>query len=149
MKLKLGFDIDGDYSWNNLLYRNLIQDMFKNASQIELFLITQNTDNKNMADIQAEIGLDNAHVFVVTDNAAVVTLLSNYNINIYLTTKNDLCRDINTNIPFTNTNDIITGCEAILVNSLPDIFKNQPKYITFLQFWIGQWNKTQPSEENC
>ena len=148
-KMKIGFDVDGDYAWNNLLYRNLIKDLVANAAELEVYLITQNTDATYITDVQNQLGLDVNHVFMVTSNSAVQGLLTQYNINIYLCTDNELCKLINDNIPFTNTNNIISGCQAILVNSIPDIYKSQPKYITFLQFWINEYNKTQVSEENC
>jgi len=148
-KLKLGFDIDGDYSWNNQMYRSLIKDMLNNSDQIDLYLITKNTDITYVASIQTELDMDITKVFQVADDNAVEALLSSLNINIYLSTDAVLIRQINLNIPFIDNDGIITGCEAILVSSLPDSYKAQPKYITILQFWIGQFNKTQTSEESC
>lgn len=148
-KLKLGFDIDGDYSWNNQMYRSLIKDMLNNSDQIDLYLITKNTDITYVTSIQTELGMDSNKVFQVTDNDAVEALLTSNNINIYLSTDPVLCRQINLNIPFIDNDGIISGCEAIIVSSIMDTYKSQPKYITMLQFWIGQFNKTQTSEKNC
>jgi len=47
-KLKIGFDID---SWSKQDYRDLINDMNLDIDEIELYLITKETDLKEIDDL--------------------------------------------------------------------------------------------------
>ncbi len=50
--------------------------------------------------------------------------------------------DVNATIPLQLVINDVTGCQAILTsNTIIDSFKIQPKWITLLQFWIGQISK--------
>jgi len=66
--------------------------------------------------------------------------LETNNVSIYLTTDNELVDFINISIPL-QLDINLGGCQAILVNNIPDIYKFQPKYITHLQFWLKEIGK--------
>lgn len=138
MKLKIGFDID---SWDKRDYRILIEDFSRDSSEIDLYLLTTSTDSDLINEISTLFNIATDHVISCTDNDALVIALDTNKILLYLTAQQDLVRLINLEIPLITSSNNVTGCEAILVNTIPDTNKLQPKYVTYLQFWINQISK--------
>lgn len=150
-KIKIGFDIDGADAWDTLVYRNIIKEFAQNKTEVELFLITKNTDVSYVNSIASELGLDSNHIYQTTSDVAIITLLATYNILLYLTTDKVLIDLIYENIPLELKINNVTGCQTILVNSIPDSNKLQFKYITYLQFWLKEILKysSDGKKEDC
>ena len=148
-KLKVGFD--PTVTWDYELFRDIISDMVQDTAEVEVFIVTTNPDTEYINDVAVEAGgIENSNIFQVADNDAVVTTLSNNSILIYLTAENELVITVNNDIPLSLEVNNVTGCQAILVNSIIDRYKLQPKWVTMLQFWIGQIEKyTINATKNC
>ncbi len=148
-KLRVAFD--PTTTWDYLGFRDLIKDMVGDSSEIEVYIITTNTDTDYIDDVALEAGgIESNRIFQVADNQTVITTLANNQILLYLTAENELVVDVNAAIPLELVLNDITGCQAILVNNILDANKLQPKYVTMLQFWIKQIEKYSTSgQEKC
>lgn len=147
-KLRIAFD--PTTTWDYQVFRNLIKDMVLDTTEVEVYIITTNTDTDFIDDVALEAGgIESSNIFQVADNDTVVTTLANNQILIYLTAENELVIDVNDSIPLELEINNITGCQAILVNGIIDANKLQPKYVTMLQFWISQIEKYSASGEIC
>lgn len=142
-KIKLRIAFDPTETWNYLDFRQLIRNMNLNNmdldNQIDVYLVTTNTDTEYINDVTTESGTDATRVFQESGNAAVVARLQAENINIYLTGSQPLVDLVNLTNPLTLVeNQPVSGCQAITVISILDTYKLQNKYVTYLQFWIKQ-----------
>lgn len=140
-RLKVGFDPTS--AWDYEVFRDLVKDMVLDTTEIEVYIVTTNTDTDYVDDVALEAGgIESSHIFQVADNDTIVTTLANNQILLYLTAENELVTTINDATPLDLEINNITGCQAILVsNTIIDTYRVQPKYITMLQFWISQIEK--------
>ncbi len=140
IKLRIAFDPTD--MWNHDDFRELIRNFAygnsESTNQVDLYLITTNTDTDFITNVVTESGMDSTKAFQVSGNAAVVSKLQAENVNIYLTTNEQLISLVNLTNPLTLVTNNTTGCQAIIMNNIFDTYKLQQKYVTMLQFWIAQ-----------
>lgn len=137
-EIKIGFN--PDTSWDYKTFRDLIRESIIEDTEIETYLITTNADSTYIDSIVEVIGMDSNNVYIVASNTDIVQEIENKDIQIYLSDNFQLIESINE-----NSND----CVGIVVSSIPDRYKLQPKYITDLNFWIKQIKKQNNAQEAC
>lgn len=140
IKLRIAFDPTNIWDYED--FRLLIRDMTLNDTadnnQIEVYLLTTNTDTVFVNNVTTESGVETSNVFQFTSNTALTAKLVSDNINILLTGDQELVDYVNINDPISLIENNVTGCQAITVIALLDTYKLQNKYVTQLQFWINQ-----------
>jgi len=139
-KIKIGFNPDS--SWDYQTFRDLIRETLVEDEEIETYLITTNTDTAYIDSVVNSFGLDFDlnNVFMVSTDADIVQTIEDYGINIYLSDDFQLIESVNINS---------TDCVGIVVSSIPDRYKMQPKYVTDLNFWIKQLKLNNNAQEAC
>ena len=137
-KIKIGFNPDN--SWDYKTFRDLIRESIIEDTEIETYLITTNSNTTYVDSIVEVIGMDSNNVYIVASNTEIIQEIENKGIQIYLSDNFQLIESINE-----NSND----CVGIVVSSIPDRYKLQPKYITDLNFWIKQIKKQTNAQEAC
>jgi len=137
-KIKIGFNPDN--SWDYKTFRDLIRESIIEDTEIETYLITTNSNTTYVDSIVEVIGMDSNNVYIVASNTDIIQEIENKGIQIYLSDNFQLIESINE-----NSND----CVGIVVSSIPDRYKLQPKYITDLNFWIKQIKKQTNAQEAC
>lgn len=138
-KIKIGFN--PDTSWDYQTFRDLIREALVEDEEIETYLITTNTDAAYVDSVVNSFGLnfDLNNVFMVSTDLDIIQKLEDYGIDIYLSDDFQLIESVNTN----------TECIGIVVSSIPDRYKLQPKYVTDLNFWIKQLKLSNNAQEAC
>ena len=138
-KIKIGFN--PDTSWDYQTFRDLIREALVEDEEIETYLITTNTDTAYVDSVVNSFGLnfDLNNVFMVSTDLDIIQKLEDYGIDIYLSDDFQLIESVNTN----------TECIGIVVSSIPDRYKMQPKYVTDLNFWIKQLKLSNNAQEAC
>ncbi|TXG84988.1 MAG: hypothetical protein E6R13_02465 [Spirochaetes bacterium] len=137
-KIKIGFNPDN--AWDYKTFRDLIRESIIEDTEIETYLITTNADTVYIDSIVEVIGMDSNNVYIVASNTDIIQEIENKGIQIYLSDDFQLIESINE-----NSND----CVGIVVSSIPDRYRLQPKYITDLNFWIKQIKKQNNAQEAC
>lgn len=140
IKLRIAFDPTNiwDYEDFRLLIRDMTLNDTETNNQIEVYLLTLNTDTDYIDKVTTESGVETSNVFQFTSESALASKITNDNINIFLGGDQTLIDYINTNDPISLVENDVTGCQAITVIALLDTYKLQNKYVTQLQFWIKQ-----------
>jgi hypothetical protein len=139
-KIKIGFNPDD--AWDYQTFRDLIRESLIENDEIETYLITTNTDTAYVDSIVDYFGtlFDLNNVFMVSADIDIVQTIQDEGIQIYLSDNYQLIESINNN----------TDCVGIVVSSIPDRYKMQPKYITDLNFWIKRLiESTNNAQEAC
>lgn len=126
--------------WSIKDFRDLISEISKDP-ETELYLITTNTDTDFISDVIREGGIDPANYYLVADNTALISQLSQLKILIFMSDDIELNTAVDTAIPIVLAQDNVTGCQSILSNTIIDVNKLQFKYLTKLRFWTDQIKK--------
>ena len=140
-KQRIGFDPTG--MWDKRDYRLLIDKLIKDEA-IDLYLVTDNTNAAFIADVVRESGIDSTMVFQETSQVNLTNRLTSEKINIFLAKDSTLVDFVNTTIPINLETNNVYGCQAILTSDNMDRYYLQFRYITHLEFWIGQILKYNP-----
>lgn len=140
-KIIIGFDPTG--MWDKRDYRLLIDKLIKDEA-IDLYLVTDNTNAAFIADVVRESGIDSTMVFQETSQVNLTNRLTSEKINIFLAKDSTLVDFVNTTIPINLETNNVYGCQAILTSDNMDRYYLQFRYITHLEFWIGQILKYNP-----
>ena len=136
-KIKIGIDLVD--IWENFGdFKEVMKDISLDTEGYQLYIISTETNEDLIASAKALLGLDDQFVIQTTDDTTTVQSLVDNKIDIYMTGNNPL-------VILTNETETTKG---VLVNSIPDRYKMQSMWLTNMNFWIGQINKT-TSEKNC
>lgn len=137
-KLKIGIDLLN--IWENFeVYKEVVKDLSLNTNEIDLYIITTETNDDLILSARTLLGIDTNKVFKVDTNEEISNTISELEIDIYLTGISILVVEL--------VNNDIT--RAILVDMIPDRYNMQPKWVTNLQFWMKQLTKDNMNEEDC
>ncbi len=141
-KLKLAISLSEEM-WSKQDFRDLVKEMVADTENIELYIITDNTDSEFIDYVNETTGLENDHIFIINDIITLTDKLIELNIQIFLCDTIRFVNYINNTNPMIVDTDsnTISGTQAILIDSIPDVARLQPKYITQLTFWTDQIKK--------
>lgn len=137
-KIKIGFNPDD--AWDYQTFRDLIRESIVEDDEIDTYLITTNSDSTYIDSIVEVLGMNSNNVYLVASDTDIIQEIENKGIQIYLSDDFQLIESVNENS---------TNCVGIVVSSIPDRYKLQPKYITDLNFWIKQIKKQNNAQEAC
>lgn len=137
-KIKIGFNPDN--AWDYQTFRDLIRESIIEDEEIDTYLITTNSDSTYIDSIVEVLGMNSNNVYLVASDTDIIQEIENKGIQIYLSDDFQLIESVNENS---------TNCVGIVVSSIPDRYKLQPKYITDLNFWIKQIKKQNNAQEAC
>jgi hypothetical protein len=147
-KIKIGFN--PSYMWDKRDYRLLINKLLTDDA-IDLYLVTDNTNQQFVDVVIAESGIDQSKVYVEVGPVALTARLTTEKINIYLAFEQSLVDYVNENAPINLEPNNVYGCQAIPTNDVLDRYYLQFRYVTHLEFWIGQVIRynTSANGKNC
>jgi len=126
--------------WSKEDVRELVKMILADTDSI-LYMVTTNSDSDFTDDVVAEIGIDTDNVFIVADNSALITKLTEEDVLVFLSDDQALNLEVNETIPLQLVKNDVSGCQAILINNILDQNKSQMKYYTHLDFWTKQIKK--------
>ena len=141
-KLKLAIS-PSEEMWNKQDFRDLVKEIAADEENTELYIITDNTDAGFIDYINETTGLESDHIFIMSDIITLTAKLIELSISLFLCDTIRFVNYINNTNPMIVDTDsnTISGTQAILIDSIPDVARLQPKYITQLTFWTDQIKK--------
>lgn len=125
-KLKIGFDLQ---LWDSMFFVNYIKKVIQ-EDLYDVYIISENINNVDADVINATALVPLNNINFVSNVNDIQALLISIPIDIY-------CSNINN----FNYLSIIINPPIIELNNIQNMYKLEPKWISFLNFWIKQLNK--------
>lgn len=142
MNRKLKFSFNPDGLWDQQLFREIVRSLVNDTERVELYLVTQSTDNAFVTNVVTQSGMTAANVYQVANKDAVLAKMDELLIDIHITGDTPeymlLTAQAETAYP-------------VIVNDVFDANKRQMKYISNIQFWIKQITRelNASTKESC
>lgn len=132
LKVKVAFEIHSGDTIESIYSRGEYREFLKlliNTENIDLYMVTQETDNIYVLAVTAQLGIDSTKVYQVT-SSTLLSQLDSLGIQIYFADRPDIAQSV--------TDDTNIEAVGIYVSPMPDQYTGKMKYIETFNFYVDR-----------
>ena len=130
LRIKVAFEIHSSDTIESIYSRGEYREFLKLLIQtpnIDLYMVTQETDNLYVISVAAQIGIDITKVYQVTEST-LLSQLDTLGIQMYFADRPDIAQSV--------TDDTAIEAVGIFVSPMPDQYTGKMKYIETFNFYV-------------